>query len=107
MPPTNFKKILLVAVEEGISSLGNSPKQSIFFHLEVSFKITKDSIPANLTEFARALEKIFGPGAYYLEKLIVKHLYEKLGLRFEEEEMWDFLDYVDNAKKLLSLERNV
>ncbi|MDI6847909.1 MAG: hypothetical protein QMD13_08820 [Candidatus Bathyarchaeia archaeon] len=102
MPLTNFKKIILVAVEEGLSSLGDSPKQAIFFHLEVSFRITKEHIPANLTEFAEALEKIFGPGASYLEKLIVKRLYEKLGLEFEEAETWNFLDYVDNAKKHLS-----
>ena len=106
MPPTNFKKILQVAVEEGLSSLGDSPKQAIFFHLDTSFKIRKDNIPANLTGFAKALEKIFGSGASYLEKLIVKRLYEKLELEFEEVESWDFLEYVNNLKKYLLLERD-
>lgn len=105
MPQNNLRKILLEAVEEGISSLGDSPKQAIFFHLETSFKIRKDKIPANLTEFAKALEKIFGPGAPYLEKLIVKRLYEKLGLEFEEVESWNFLEYVNNVKKRLPLKR--
>jgi len=45
------------------------------------------------------LEKIFGPGASYLEKLIVKRLYEKLSLEFENEEVWNFLDHVNKAKK--------
>jgi len=103
----NVRKILLEAVEEGFSSLGDSPKQAIFFHLETSFKIRKDNIPTNLTEFARALEKIFGPGAFYLEKLIAKRLYEKLGLEFEEVENWDFLEYVSNAKKHLPVEKEV
>lgn len=107
MLPTNFRKILLVAVEEGLSSLGDSPKRAILFHLEVSFKITKKHIAANLAEFLKALEGIFGPGASYVEKLIVKHLYEKVGLKFEEEKMWNFLDYVDNAKKHLSLQEHV
>ena len=107
MPKNNLRKILLEAVEEGLSSLGDSPKQAIFFHLEASFKISKDKIPANLTEFAKALEKIFGPGAPYLEKLIVKCLYEKLGLKLEEEETWNFLDYIDNAKKHLPLHGDV
>lgn len=107
MPQNNLRKILLEAVEEGLSSLGDSPKKAIFFHLETSFKIKKDNIPANLTEFAKALEKIFGPGASYLEKLIVKRLYEKLGLEFEEIESWDFLEYIDNVKKHLPLERDV
>ncbi|MGC9345249.1 MAG: hypothetical protein ACP5ER_00445 [Candidatus Bathyarchaeales archaeon] len=107
MPQNNLRKILLEAVEEGLSSLGDSPKKAIFFHLETSFKIKKDNIPANLTEFAKALEKIFGPGASYLEKLIIKRLYEKLGLEFEEIENWDFLEYIDNVKKHLPLERDV
>lgn len=103
MSPANFEKILLVAVEEGLSSLGDSPKQAILFHLENSFKIRKTKIPTNLTEFTKALEGIFGPGASYLEKLIVKRLYEKLGLEFEEAQTWNFLDYVNDAKKHLSL----
>lgn len=107
MPQNNLRKILLEAVEEGLSSLGDSPKQAIFFHLETSFKIKKDEIPANLTEFSKALEKIFGPGASYLERLIAKRLYEKLGLEFEEGENWDFLEYVDNVKKHLRLKRDV
>ncbi len=107
MPQDNLRKILLEAVEEGLSSLGDSPKEAIFFHLEDSFKIRKDNIPTNLTEFAKALEKIFGPGASYLEKLIVKCLYEKLELEFEEVESWDFLEYVNNVKKHLPLRRDV
>jgi hypothetical protein len=107
VPPAKFEKILLVAVEEGLSSLGDSPKQAILFHLENSFEIRKNKIPTNLTEFAKALEGIFGPGASYLEKLIVKRLYEKLGLEFEEGETWNFLDYVDNAKKHLMLQEDV
>ena len=67
MFPTNFRKILLVAVEEGLSSLGDSPKQAILFHIKGSFKITKEDIPGNLAEFLKALEGIFGPGASYLE----------------------------------------
>jgi len=103
----NLKKNLLEAVEEGFSSLGDSPKQAIFFHLETSFEIKKDNIPANLTEFANALEKIFGPGAFYLEKLIVKGLYEKFGLEFEEVENWNFLEYVSKLKKHLQVEKEV
>jgi hypothetical protein len=107
LPQNNLRKILLEAVDEGLSSLGDSPKQAIFFHLETSFEISKDKIPTNLTEFSKALEKIFGPGASYLEKLIVKCLYEKLGLKLEEEEKWNLLEYVDNAKKHLSLQGDV
>ncbi|MDH7477107.1 MAG: hypothetical protein QHH17_01850 [Candidatus Bathyarchaeota archaeon] len=104
MTQNNFSKILLSAVEESLSSLGDSPKQAILFHLEASFNLKKEKIPTNLTEFAKALEGIFGPGASYLERLIVKRLYEKLGLKFEEMEGLDFLKCVDNVKKRILVE---
>jgi hypothetical protein len=90
-------------VEESLSSLGDSPRQAILFHLKTSFKIEKENIPANLTEFARALEKIFGPGASYLEQLILSRLYEKLGLEFKNSESTNFLESVENVKKRLAL----
>ena len=99
MTPNNFSKILLSVVDESLSSLGNSSKQAIFFHLESSFKIKKENIPTNLTEFSKALEGIFGPGATHLEKLIIRHLYEKLNLNLEDSECADFPECVDNLKK--------
>jgi len=101
LPQNNFKEILLAAVEESLSSLGDSPKQAILFHLQDTFNIEMERIPENITEFAKALEKIFGPGAFYLEKLILKHLHEKLGLTFDNSGNWDFLESVDHVKKNL------
>jgi len=98
LPQNSFREILLEAVEESLSYLGDSPKQAILFHLECSFKIKKERIPENITEFAKALEKIFGPGASYLEKLIVKRLHEKIGLESKEAERWNFLEYVNDVK---------
>ena len=101
MAQENFDYILLSAVEESLSSLGESPKQAILFHLETSFKIKKERIPTNLTEFTKALEGIFGPGASYLEKLIMKKLYEKLGLKFENSVAVEFSERIEAAKKHL------
>ena len=94
----NQRKILSEAIEEAISSFGDSPKQAIFFHLETSFALSKNKIPGNLPKFRKALEEIFGPGTCYLEKLIAKHLYEKLGLEFKELENWDLLEYVSKVE---------
>lgn len=103
MTSKDFQKTFLEALEEGLSSLGESPKQAILFHLENSFKIKREEIPRNLTEFKKALEKIFGPGTPYLEKLILKKLYDKLNLEWGnlETENLDFLNSVENLKKLL------
>lgn len=104
MTQNNFSKLLLSAVEESLSSLGDSPKKAILFHLEASFNLKKEKILTNLTEFAKALEGIFGLGASYLERLIVKRLYEKLGLKFEDMENMDFLQCVDKMKKQILIE---
>lgn len=106
MPTKSFQKALLTAIDEGLSSLGDSPKQAIFFHIELSFKLRKDEIPENLTEFSKALEKLFGTGAVYLEKLIVKRLYNMLDLEFEEAECLDFLNCVENVKRSLTSKKD-
>lgn len=102
MPQNNFSRTLLAAIEEGLSSLGNSPREAIFYHLETSFQLKKEDIPANLTDFKQALERIFGPGAPYLERIITACLYEKLGLDFESTGGTDLLVCVNNAKKRIT-----
>ena len=98
MTKSEFNNILLSAVDESLCLLGDSSKQAILLHLETSFQVKEENIPSNLTEFKKALDSIFGPGADYLEKIIVRRLHEKLGLRFEEGKNTDFLEYVEIAK---------
>ena len=102
MHPDNFSRVLLIAIEEGLSSLGNSPREAIFYHLETSFQLKKEDIPMNLTEFEEAIEKMFGPGTTYIEKLITKRLYERLGPNFEDSETNSLLVCVEDAKRQLS-----
>jgi hypothetical protein len=83
MPDGEFEKLLVEAIDESLSSLGESPKQAILFHLEHSFKIKKQEISNNITGFDDALKKTFGPGAYFLETLIINKLCEKSYLIFK------------------------
>jgi len=97
----DFDKLFIEAVDEGLDVLGESGRQMIFFHLEKSCSIKRHEIPKKPEAFAAGLEKIFGAGASVLEKLIVKNLYSKLGLKYEDKEERKFADYVkeaDNAK---------
>jgi len=93
-----FKKLLLEAVDEALSSLGDSSKQAIYFYLEETFKINRQNIPNKIEEFTNAIEKIFGQGAKILELQIIKHLYEKVGRDFEyfpEKDDLLFTEYVE------------
>jgi hypothetical protein len=97
----DFEKLLLEAVDEGLSSLGEPSKQAIYFHLERGFNIKKQEIPYRIKAFAKAIEKIFGLGANFLESLIMKRLYEKIGGAFEWHEPTDFAftEYVAVARR--------
>jgi len=96
-----FEKLLIEAVDEALTSIGESPKQSIYFHLEDRFKIAKKDIPKRLGDFADGLEKIFGLGAHFIEILIMKKLYEKVGqpLKWNQSKDLMFVDYVKAARQ--------
>lgn len=101
MSKKDFDKLLLEAVDEGLSSLGESSKQAIYVHLKVGFHVKRHEIPYRIEDFANAIEKIFGLGASFLEILIMKRLYEKLGRDFKlhVSEDFTFTDYVAAAKR--------
>jgi hypothetical protein len=96
-----FDEILLAAVDESLSSLGQSVKQAVFFHLENKFKVPRSEIPKRIGDFANGIEKIFGLGAQFLEILIMKKLYEKIGqpLQWSKTKEFAFVDYVETARR--------
>jgi hypothetical protein len=96
-----FDKILLEAVDEALASLGDSAKQAIYFHIESKFKISKKEIPSHVGVFAEGLEKIFGAGAKFLEILIMKKLYERVGspLEWNTSKELEFVNYVEAARR--------
>jgi nucleoside-diphosphate-sugar epimerase len=74
----NFEKLLIEAVDNAFSSLGDSCKQAIYFHLKDRYNIGKHEIPHRIEDFADALEKIFGPGAKLIEIEIMRALFTKV-----------------------------
>ncbi len=96
-----FDELLLEAIDEALASLGESAKQSIYFHLQNKFKVSKTEIPNHIKEFAEGLEKIFGVGAQFLEILVMKKLYERIGkpLEWSEDKEFIFVNYVDAARQ--------
>jgi hypothetical protein len=96
-----FEKLLLEAIDEALASLGDSARQAIYFHLENKFKIAKKEIPDHLEDFTGGLEKIFGLGARFIEILIMKNLYGKIGqpLKWDEGKELSFVEYMAAAKQ--------
>jgi len=103
----DFEKCVVEAVDESLSSLGNSSKQAIYFHLEKSFSIKRQEIPNRINDFADALEKIFGLGANFLEILIIERLNEKTGQNIKRQapKSLTLAEYVKTVENNLSHKR--
>ena len=102
MPKHSFEKLLLNAIDEGLSALGESPKRVVYFYLEKKFNISRREIPDKIEDFIEALEKIFGLGAKFLQILIIKQLYQKIEKNLEwNEEQTDltFTEYIVAARR--------
>lgn len=108
VPKRDFEKLLLEAVDEGLSSLGESSKEAIYFHLDKDFNVRKHEIPDKIEAFVGAVENIFGLGANFLEIAIMKQLRAKMGQQFKWHVSKDltFTEYVTVARRSLLKENN-
>ena len=97
----DFGKLLLDSIDEALLSLGELALQSVYFHIEKNFAVKPEEIPGNLEHFQLALEKIFGIGSRFIEILIMKNLYAKIGrpLHIENNKHLEFIKYVEAARK--------
>lgn len=100
MKKMNFDKTLLEAVDHALLSFGESPRKAIYYHLDKNFKIQKEDIPGETDKFTSALNAIFGSGATVIEKLIVRDLYQRLNLNFEEKSSFEITDYISLAREV-------
>jgi hypothetical protein len=78
---TRYKRIFIEAVDEGLSILGESAKQSTYFYLEKLYGIKRSDIPFKVEEFVEALRQIFSLGSKIILVEIMKRLHEKLELQ--------------------------
>jgi len=98
---TKFEEVLLEAIDEGLSLLGESSKHAVYFHLEKAFKMNRLDIPYRIEDFTDAIEKLFGPGAKILEIHIMKCLFKKVGYNFKhypKQKNLTFTEYVATVK---------
>ncbi|MFW6117058.1 MAG: hypothetical protein ACOC6G_00550 [Thermoproteota archaeon] len=76
---SKIDRLLLEAIDEALSSLGQSPKRAIYHHLEEDFHIAKSEIPQKIRLFNWAMEDIFQDGASPLKTLMMRKIHHKVG----------------------------
>lgn len=96
-----FEEIIQKSVDEIFSSFGRSCKQAIYFELEKAFNIKKQEISHKTEDFAKAIEKIFGPSAKFVELRIIKKLHEKTPAFMYTPKKRDlvFTEYIANLRR--------
>jgi hypothetical protein len=90
-------KIILQVIEKGLSSLGETPKQAIWFCLENEFNVNRQQVPENLEALQQALQKLFGLGYDFLDALFCKLLSDATGEDLDNYS--SFTEYVASLRK--------
>lgn len=98
-----FQDLLLEAIDSALASLGDSAKQSVYYHLQKEFNVSRNEIPDRIGDFDSGLEQIFGAGTRFLEVMVMKKLYEEMGskgkiLTLDINKEFNFIDYVKAAQ---------
>ena len=96
-------KIILEAVDEGLSSFGESVKQVVCLQLKYKYGIERHEIPFKIEAFASATEEMFGNSAKLIHMAIIGKLHVKTRgfLYIPKREDFTFKDYVKSLRYFL------
>ncbi|MEM1531131.1 MAG: hypothetical protein QXH19_02810 [Candidatus Bathyarchaeia archaeon] len=98
-----FERIMVEAVDDGLNILGETVKATLLLLIKEQFHIDKHEIPKKPKEFSLALKSILGNGGEkFVENLIVRNLYAKLGLGTPEVNR-EFHEYIFEARRKITL----
>ncbi len=94
-----FEQLLLECVDEGLSVLGNEPRQALYQYLLTMCSLPREEIPGRIADFAAGLRKSLGGASKVMERMILRKLFQKTGSSFRETIDTDFTEYVADAKR--------
>jgi hypothetical protein len=95
----SFEELFYSAVDKAMLLLGESGRQAAFYHIEKTFGLRKECWHMKPEKFAEAVEAIFGPGAQLLLRAIVRELYSSIGLKYNEQKDFRFVQLLRKAKR--------
>ena len=93
-----FSSVLVTTVREAV---GNALGHNVL-EILTSKGLLDDA--SNSKEFDRKLELLFGNGAVVLERIVVKDLNRKLGIRYDSEASFDYEKSLETARETCFME---
>jgi hypothetical protein len=108
-----FDELLLDAIDEVLSSLGEPVRNHLYIHLKNDFLISRNELPQRIEEFSDFLYRIFGSSAQHLEIKFIQTLYSKISVDQDVEDMSivfketdvTFLNYVNKMRESFEISR--
>jgi len=95
------QSILTELVTQRMEQLfGETASRILFDYLKRNHHLPIEDICERSEVFFAGLEEVVGAGAKMLERLVLKDLYSKFGLEYEEKEGYKFSDYLKELVKL-------
>ena len=92
--------LLLKVVDETLRQVFRETGTKVIYgFLENKSHLKREEIAEKPEVFSTGMKKLVGSGAPVIENLILKNLYRKLELKFEEKEGYEFSDYIKELKK--------
>lgn len=91
----SFDDKILECVENGLAQIGESSAKAILWHIEKDNHLSPQEIASNPKRFMASLEKILGPGATIVEKMIVRQIISKFKI---PEDVQSFAGAVERAR---------
>jgi len=92
--------LLLSVVDETMKQVfAEVGTKVIYGFLGNNSHLKREEIAEKPEVFSAGLERLMSSGAPVIENLILKSLYSKLELKFEEKEGYEFSDYIKELRK--------
>jgi hypothetical protein len=96
----SLNNLLFDAVDETLRHVFKEEGANFIFHyLENKCCLNLRRIAEEPEDFCAGLERFLGSAAPVMEKMVLKNLYSKLELKFEEKEGYKFSDYVKELRE--------
>jgi len=92
--------LLLIVVDETLREVFREAGTKVIYDfLGNNSHLKLEEIGEKPEVFSAGLERLMVSAAQVIENLILKNLYRRLGLKFEEKEGYEFSDYIKELRK--------